>query len=371
MKIGYDAKRAFHNKTGLGNYSRSLIDGMLRVFPDNHYYLFNTKPSEIYQPEGLHLHKILPRNFLSKRLPALWRSLNINSIVFKKQLDIYHGLSHELPFGKKKGTTKWVLTVHDLIFLRFPAYFPFIDRLLYKKKMQRACKKADCIIAISQQTKRDLMQFMHVPEEKITVIYQDCHEQFKRSVSKHQKERIKTKYQLPDYFVLQVGTIETRKNLLLTVKAMKAIPEEIKLVVVGKATDYLNEVKAEILKLNLQHRVSILSGVPFEDLPTIYQLARIFVYPSRFEGFGIPIIEALHSGVPVIAATGSCLEEAGGPDSVYIHPDCADELADAIVKLSADDDARQVQIARGLDYVKQFDQQVLTHQLVKLYQKLQ
>lgn len=371
MKIGYDAKRAFHNKTGLGNYSRSLIDGMCHFHPENHYFLFNSKPSVLYKAEGLHVLEVLPSNRLTQKFSSLWRSFSLNSLACNYDLDIYHGLSHELPFGPKKGKTKWVLTVHDLIFIRYPQYFKPIDRTIYRYKIKKACRKADKIVAISEQTKRDLVDFLGVEAQKIEVIYQSCHPHFKLPVNTFKKEQVQKKYQLPPTYLLQVGTIETRKNLLLTIRALEHIAAHIYLVVIGKATPYLQLVQAEIAKRNLQKRVILLHSVPFDDLPTIYQLAHILVYPSRFEGFGIPIIEALNSGVPVIAAKGSCLEEAGGPNSLYVDPDDDAALSSAINRISKDKELRTSMIAQGKDYAQRFEPKNLANDLFNFYKNIQ
>lgn len=172
---------------------------------------------------------------------------------------------------------------------------------------------------------------------------------------KAQKEA-KTKYHLPARYILCVGSIEERKNALLAVEAMTGVPEDIHLVLVGKRTRYTNQIDSFISTHQLEQRVHLLHDVTFQYLPAIYQLAEIFVYPSRFEGFGIPIIEALHSGIPVIAATGSCLEEAGGPDSVYVHPDDKEGLKEAINALLNNPEKRQYIIKQGQQYVTRFSE---------------
>lgn len=367
MKIGYDAKRAFHNKTGLGNYSRSLIDSMLKHYPNNKYTLYNPKPSRLYLPNNASLSIVQPKNIFNKSFSSLWRSFSINNSILA--LDIFHGLSHELPFGKKGAKTKWVLTVHDLIFLRYPNYFKAIDRAIYSFKLKYACQKADVIIAISEQTKRDLLHFLEIAEDKIKVIYQTCNPIFKKQISADIRADVSRKYGLPQDFLLQVGTIEERKNLLLSIKALPFIPLSYKLVVVGKKTKYFDEVCAEIDRLQLRERVLILDTMMFNDLPAVYQQSKIFLYPSRYEGFGIPIIEALNCGVPVIAATGSCLEEAGGPGSFYTNPDNPLELAGKINLLLKDDIRMQV-IEKGFNYVKRFDEESVANELMMVYQEV-
>jgi glycosyltransferase involved in cell wall biosynthesis len=314
--------------------------------------------------------EILPEKGWSKKFPALWRSFAVGKLAHRYQLDIYHGLSHELPIDNSSGNVKWVLTVHDLIFLRYPGYYKAIDRFLYTFKLRRACRRADRIVAISRQTKKDLVSLLSVPEEKISVIYQDCDAAFKREVPDQHKSAVKLRYHLPDRYILQVGTIEERKNLLLSVKALKYTDPEIVLVVVGRETPYLETVKKAIAASGLQQRVYFLHQVPFSDLPAIYQLAQIFLYPSRYEGFGIPIVEALHSKVPVIAATGSCLEEAGGPDSLYTDPDDEQGLAKKIRDVWHNTELRLHMIRKGREHAERFRADKLSIELRSLYAQL-
>lgn len=167
-----------------------------------------------------------------------------------------------------------------------------------------------------------------------------------------------------------MGTIEERKNLLLTVKSLTSVVQEIKLVVIGRETDYVADVRDYMDEHNLKHRIKFLANVPVEDLPAIYQQAKLFVYPSEFEGFGIPIIEALNSGIPVIAATGSCLEEAGGPDSCYIHPKDDIQLAFTINSLINDQEKYDKMVQAGYIYVKKFDDAELAEKLFNTYTKV-
>jgi len=370
MHIGYDAKRAFLNNTGLGNYSRWLIKGIVTYYPDNRYVLYtpNTKDNrhltEINRLQ--HIQTVTPSG---KFLLPLWRTKGIVKNLKQDGIQLYHGLSHELPLGIRNSGIKSVLTVHDVIVLRYPQYFGWINRFIYKAKLQYACKAADQIIAISEKTKNDLIELLHVDPAKITVIYQGCDPAFKLYQSDSQRALIRKKYNLPKRYLLTVGTIEERKNLLLVVKALLHAKSSIPLIVVGKATKYLEEVKAFIDTHNLGNRVIFLHDVTFDELPALYQLATVFVYPSRYEGFGIPILEALNSGTPVIAATGSCLEEAGGPDSLYVNPDDERDLAKKINRVWNTPALRQQMITNGFDYARHFEDEKLAGQLMNLYQK--
>ena len=256
--------------------------------------------------------------------------------------------------------------MHDLIFMRYPQYFNWINRFIYKAKLVNACRFADRIVAVSLKTKVDLVELLHVNANKIEVIYQSCDPSFKEVQTSEQLQAIKAKYDLPDKYLLCVGTIEERKNLLLLVKALKQV-DNITLVVVGKPTKYLIEVKTYIDTNRLNSKVIFLHSVVFADLPAIYQQAICFIYPSRYEGFGIPVLEALVSGVSVIAAKGSCLEEAGGSDSLYVNPDDEDDLAGKINLVLSDTTFRQNMVAKGLQYSANFDDEKLIAQYAGLY----
>ncbi|RZK99244.1 MAG: glycosyltransferase family 1 protein, partial [Pedobacter sp.] len=240
----------------------------------------------------------------------------------------------------------------------------------YELKSRYACKNADRIIAISERTKLDIVELYQISEKKIDIVYQGCEEAFKTTASSSKIEEVRNKYQLPSQFILSVGTIEERKNLNLVIEALANAATAYPLVVVGKATPYLEKVKLSIVKHHLQHSVIFLHNVTFEDLPAVYQSASLFVYPSFYEGFGIPVIEALYSGIPVIAATGSCLEEAGGPDSIYVGPDDITGLTAAIRKVLQDPAIAEEMSSKGLNYVQRFNNNALSTQMMECYLKV-
>lgn len=371
LKIGFDAKRAFLNKTGLGNYSRGVIKILAELFPENDYHLytpkvgtgFGTRFSGLLKSVKVHLPK-------QNKFKSLWRSRGIIRDLKRDEIQLYHGLSQELPFGIEKSGIKTVVTIHDLIYLKYPEYFSWINRTIYEWKARTACKSADLIIAVSEQTKTDLIKHFALPPQKIKVVYQGCDPIFWEPQNEAVKEAIRAKYNLPQKFILNVGTIETRKNLLLAAKALKNIPKEVFLVVVGKQTKYAKLVKNYQIKEALQNRVLFLSNVSFKDLPVIYRLAEIFVYPSRYEGFGIPIVEALCSGTPVIAATGSCLEEAGGPDSIYVDPDDDASFTRQINAILQNDQLKLKMKTKGLEYAEQFQEKNIAQNLMSVYQQI-
>lgn len=374
MRIGFDGKRAVQNNTGLGNYSRFIVDILSRFYKTNEYVLYAPKPKEnknlniiIHRPN---IRMIYPKSKFWKKFSSIWRVWGINKQLREDHLDIYHGLSNELPLSIKKSNTKSIVTIHDLIFLRYPQFYKWIDRHIYTYKFRKACENSDRIIAISEMTKRDIVDYFHIKEEKIDVVYQGCDPVFCQPVKEELKALIREKYDLPSQYILNVGSIESRKNLLLIVKALRHLPPNISLVAVGKRTAYTDEIEKFVAENKLGDRVLLLNKVPFSDLPAIYQMASIFVYPSFFEGFGIPIIEAIYSSLPVIAATGSCLEEAGGTESIYINPNNEKELAEKINLVLSSPELRQHMINRGKEYVKRFTDEVIAKDVMDVYNKL-
>ena len=156
----------------------------------------------------------------------------------------------------------------------------------------------------------------------------------------------------------------------MAVKALHYLPDELSLIIVGRSTPYAEKVRQYVQTHNLAHRVRILHGVPNTDLPAIYQMAEACVYPSRYEGFGIPIIEAIQSGLPVVACTGSCLEEAGGPDSLYVHPDDEQGMANAISQVLKGSPGRENRITRSMEYIHRFEGNNVARQVWDVYEKL-
>ena len=370
MNIGFDAKRAFLNSSGLGNYSRTLIKSLVNNFPSNHYSLFTTKKSKTdfnsFASAQKNISTIQPKNFIDKKLNSRWRSYGITKLLDENKIKIYHGLSNELPFNISKFKGKKIVTIHDLIFLRHPELYPIIDGKIYNKKFKSACELADVVVAISEQTKNDIIEFYSIPEKKIKVIYQSCNEVFYKQRSKDETEKIKSKYHLPKNYLLSVGTIEERKNLLTIVKALTTT-KDIPLVVIGKRKAYYKKVQKFISENKLEKRIFFPQNIPNEDLPAIYSGADIFIYPSLVEGFGIPIIEALTCKTPVISTKGGCFSEAGGAHSIYIDPTNDVQLADEIQKLLSSTDKRKEISEKGFEHSKMFLPEVIASDIIKLY----
>lgn len=374
MKIGFDAKRAAQNRTGLGNYSRFIIRILSEQNDENEYHLYIPKKkrtpylNEI--PTIAQLKKHFPITLFWRKLSGLWRVIGVTREIERDKIDIFHGLSNELPLNIKKANCKAIVTIHDLIFKSHPEYYHFIDRKIYDYKFRHACKVADKVIAVSEFTKREIIRYYHTPEEKIDVVYQGCDKAFIAPIAEDRLGDVRRKYNLPNKYVLYVGSIEKRKNLLLVARALKEMEEKPIIVAVGKRTAYTDRIIEYLGSNGLTPYFHFFYQVPFEDLPSIYRMATAFVYPSRIEGFGIPMLEALCSGVPAIGCTGSCLEEAGGNGSLYVDPDDTDGMAKAICRVMNDANLRKAMIEQGKIYARRFHDKELRTKLVTIYGKM-
>ena len=364
MRIGFDAKRVFFNRSGLGNYGRNILSALFDYCPENDYLLFTPHAdNHLFFNEKSQI--ITPHGFFSL-FPSLWRYCRIGHDAKKHRLDIYHGLINELPRDIKSLKTKSIATIHDTIFMRYPHWYKWHDRLFYEQKTAFACKTADAIIAVSEQTKADLIHYFKAAEEKIRVIYQPCNAVFSTQITEQQKNEVKKKWHLPDTFILMVGNIEERKNIKLVIDAVQNQNITLPLVVVGRENRYAVELKQEILQKNIQN-VHFCHNIFSLDLPAVYALASVFVYPSFFEGFGIPIVEALSCGVPVITSDTSCFRETGGEAVLYVNPNSKEEMVEAIYKVINDNTLRSELIQKGKFQIEKFRPEAIAKEIINLY----
>lgn len=384
MRIGFDAKRAAQNATGLGNYSRFVIRILNNFFPDDEQVLYVPNPKKTQHLDkatangndndinGKNVTKIRFPQRIWKRLRSLWRVWGITSDLKWNRIDIFHGLSNELPLNIRKAKCRSVVTIHDLIFLHYPKYYHWIDRKIYDFKFRRACSNADRVIAVSEFTKREIMKYYGTPEAKIDVVYQGCDPAFSAPIGNEELDEVARRYSLPQQFILYVGSIEERKNLMLVAKAIASRPSAFshKIVAVGKRTPYVDEIRDYLEANGIADRMLFFHKVPFADLPSFYRLADAFVYPSRIEGFGIPMLEAISSGLPAIGCTGSCLEEAGGPHCIYVDPDDAQAMSAALCRVVSDKELRETMIREGYKYARNFTDEVLAGKVHETYSSI-
>lgn len=358
--------------TGIGNYSRLVIESLAQEYPADKFLVYTPKLKK-----NPRLQKIESLSNVEFRLPppsgfggSLWRSFGITNNLSPDGVALFHGLSNELPLNILQAGIPSVVTIHDLIWRVLPHTFSVIDRTLDDFKYKRACRNATRIIAISERTKADIIKFYDINPDKIDIIYQGCDDSFKHKIPSDKLREIKSRLNLPDRYILQVGTIEERKNLALSVRALSALPDDIRLLVVGKdRRGYKKKVETIAEELGVKSRIIFRDNISFADLPAVNQLAEVIVYPSRYEGFGIPVLEGLESGRPVVAASGSCLEEAGGPASIYIHPDDPRQLANAINSILSGSHDISSMISEGKRHAAKFDNSSMASRIMAVYKK--
>ena len=379
LTIGFEGKRLLTSSTGFGTYSRTLIKDICRFYPETRcvviahdsYNALKKLPTfssiDVEQVKRLDSIKVeYPPS--SGRL--YWKLLGARRTLFNQGVDIYHGLAHQIPRSVRQKRVPVVLTVHDLIYRHYPELSSDTDLRLYESQLINACSISDKIIAVSESTKRDIVNFFSISPKKISVIYQSVDDRYHKIATAEIKQRTKSNYGLPERYLLYVGSMSERKNLLSVVKALNIIPpaNRLPLVVVGAQTSYSNVVGEYIKNNSLDSWIIFPKRVETEDLPAVYQAADIFLYASLYEGFGIPILEALSSGIPVITSNVSAMPEAAGPDSRLIDPKRPDEIASSIIDILSDDSLRRKMVRNGYSYAQKFDNKIVTEQMLQLYQ---
>ena len=367
MKIGFDAKRAFLNTSGLGNYSRTTLNALNKYFPENNYCLFTPEEKIGMLEEQNKFELVTPPQNTSGIRRSLWRSFHLSAEIEKTELDIFHGLSNELPGGMHKTAIPSLVTIHDLIFVRYPQFYKTLDRAIYLRKTKYACSAATKILAISEQTKSDIIDFIGTEPEKIEVVHQAISPLFFHNTD---CVKIKTKYKLPSDFILAVGTIEERKNQLSILKAVLDQKLDIPVVFVGNPTSYCNDIHKFIAKKGITKQVIFLKNIPEKDLAAIYQLAKLSIYISVFEGFGLPVIEAMASGCPVITSNVSCLPETAENAAMLCDPNNTEQLGCYIKKVLEDSKYRADWIVRGKKRALEFMPRKYAEKLISLYAEI-
>jgi len=364
MKIGLDAKRAFLNNTGLGNYSRSIILSLLENHPQNEYYLFTTATidNEFYNKvKQLSNVKIITPslNFFT----AYWRNYKIPTLIKKYNLDVYHGLSNELPNNINNTHVKKIVTIHDLIPLKEDVFRNPIQDFFYKYKINKACKRSHQIIAISEATKQDIIHYYRIDKNKIKVIYQPV-------IFSPQKNNIDVikKYNLPNQFILQVGTVEYRKNIQIVIKAMMKLKKpDLHYVIVGEKKRFWKSLAIYGAHNGLEKQLHFIGSVTNDEIISFYKNCNAVMYPSMYEGFGLPIVEGIYYGKPVLTTQGSCFEEAGGTGAFYCDTLNVDSVAELITQILKNNNTATIET--GKEYIKKFSTRLAADALMKAYSK--
>jgi len=350
-----DAKRI----DGTRVYILNVLKRFGKISPQDDFYVYHRRD---FNPE------LAPPEFSNYKIkkvksPAFWTQLGFAGELWKDEPDVLWMPMHNIPFVRKKNL-KTVVTIHDLAFKYFPDYFPKDDLRRLNFLMDAVAKKADKLIAVSESTKRDLLKFYpFLKEENIRVIYHGFDaELYDRKFTVEEVGKILSKFKIQSAgrrtkFLLYVGAIQPRKNLETLVRAFNLVKKtqlNLKLVLAGEKAWLFEETMKEIERSPNKNDILLLGNVSFADLPILFQSAEAFVFPSLYEGFGIPVLEAFASGTPVITAKNSSLPEVGGEAALYFEEKDEQDLAEKINSVLNDKNTGEVHVSKGKEQLKKF-----------------
>lgn len=376
MRISIDYSPAVYQGAGVGRFVRDIVRALLWLDRDNDYTLLYARPARQALPPRLPSGpNVSGRRLLfpQRGFNLLWYKLGIPLPVevFGGHADVYHFPDFTLPPVRAART---VLTIHDLSFLLVPECAETGLRTHLERVVPPSARQASLVTADSENTRNDIATLLDVPPERISVVYPGVDARFQPTADAQSLERIRAKYGVDFPFILYVGTIEPRKNLGRLLRAYVQLRQERRiphrLVIAGGLGWLYGAVLREIEDLASQHEVVFLGRIPDEDLPYLYGLADLFVFPSLYEGFGIPVLEAMASGVPVVCSNTSSLPEVVGDAGVMVPPDDVAALARAIGDLLEDPTRRALLRQRGIERAHRFSWEASARQLLEVYRRV-
>ncbi len=376
-RIGIDVTSALTQGGGIGRYTRELVRALAKSDYDNVYILFSAKqPARLPVPDPLPVgpnveHRMAP---LSEQwLYRLWYRLHAPVPVqwFTGQIDLFHSPDFVLP--SVQGNIPTLLTVHDLSFVHFPETFPEALVKYLNQVVPRSVRKATQVLADSQATRDDLVQIWNVPFEKISVLYSGVSRKFQPINDKKRLRGVRTKYRLEDRpYILSVGTVQPRKNLEMLLDAFKPVADSSphNLVIAGAKGWFHDRIVEKVSSLELNQRIRFLGFVDDDDLPALYSEATLFVFPSIYEGFGLPLLEAMACGVPVITSNASSLPEVVGDAAIQLPPLEPILWTKAMLDLLTNGTKRAQYVAAGFLQSRQYSWDRAAGQLSSIYKAL-
>jgi glycosyltransferase involved in cell wall biosynthesis len=369
MQIGLDTVAMKKELYGIGNYIKNLVFALLSTAPEDDYLLVTSRGNrEHFAPLGKNVSfESCPA---SRPLRICWEQAVLPRILKARNVDLFHGLASVLPL---RTSCRCVATVHDLTTFLAPERHTAARRTYLRWMIPRACRRADAIIAVSESTRDDLVKFLRVPPGKISVIHLGVAESFRPVEDADTLLQVRRKYGLPEKFILYLGLVEPRKNLGTLVAAYREAEEvnrEFSLVLAGSlGWDYQPLIR-QIRSSAAGDRILLPGYIRAEDLPAVYSASSLFVYPSLYEGFGLPVLEAMACGTPVITSNVSSLPEVAGEAALLVDPRSPHELAAAMRKLLANEDVRKSFSERGLVRARSFSWSQTARKTLEVYAQL-
>ncbi len=374
MRIGFDIRPFLKEETGVGVYFRNLLSSLSRIDHSNDYFLFSSSLKD-----RLPQNKIPPftkGTFRDFRFPVktvnfFWYKFGWPRIetFFRTSLDLTHSPTPLVtPTGGKK-----IVTVHDLFFMDFPQMTRGETKRDFVNRIHSSLFQADGVIAVSQFTKNQLIERFALPEVKVKVIYHGLDQKFRTEILPEEAERMRRRFSLPPAFILFVGAIEPRKNLLNLAEALQIIhdkEERIPLMIVGqKGLDY-KRLQRKIKALGLESWVKMVGYLPDDDVQAFYRSASVFVFPSLCEGFGLPLIEAMASGLPVVASGTSAIPEVAKDAALYFRPEEPEDMAEKIMRALRDEDLRKKLREEGKKRSSEFQWRTTASETLNFYTEI-
>ncbi len=366
LRIGIDFTSAVRERAGIGRYARELIRALARLDSANRYVLFVPRDAH-----GDLLTFAWPSNFSIVRAPlterylaALWHRARVPLPVeaFIGGIDVFYSPDFLLPPTRARRT---LVTVHDLSYVRVPECFPDVLKNYLNRAVPRAIRRADMILADAASTQRDLEDVYHIAPNKVRVLYSGVGPRFCADIPEREQARVREKYHLREPYLLSVGTIQPRKNYARLIQAFAQLPiTNCQLLIVGGKGWMFEEIFQTVERLNLQDRVVFPQFAADEDLPALYAMATLFVYPSLYEGFGLPVAEAMACGAPVVCSNASSIPEVAGNAALYFDPHNVSGMTDTIARALMDESLRRDLRLKGFAQVKRFSWEQAAKELV-------
>ncbi len=374
MRIGLDLRSFLKEETGIGVYFKNLLLALADVDDDNEYFLLSSSLKDRFPRTKLPIFsksRFRDLRFPSKFLDFLWHKLEKPTFgrFFGSSMDLTHSATPLIVPTAGKA----VVTVCDLFYADFPELTDADTRDRIHPRTEDSLRRADGVIAISRFTRDDLLEKYSLDPAKVTVIYLGTNRRFQVKTSTAFQSVLRQKYDLPSEFLLFVGALEPRKNLSTLVDALKILHDRgrrIPLILAGHKGSDLARIQARIAEHGLGPSVRILDYPPDEDVQGLYSLATLFVFPSLCEGFGIPLLEAMASGVPIAASRAAALPEIGADAALYFDPSSAEQMAEILQQGLEDEEVRARLIERGRNRIQDFDWRRSAQETLEFYRKV-